>query len=683
MWRTLIQFTAGARPRGSRRQSVAVSMLAAAPLLAVAALGVMSSAPFAAPANDEPLPGAKSFELRCAGCHGGDGDGTDRAPSLRPFVIANRDEQISDIVRNGVRAMPAHDIGAAELTDLIAFLRKLAPPGSVPNPNRQVSITLDSGEILQGEILNETSFNAELLDVDGHIHMLTRDADRYREPSVLPKTDWPYYDGSYTGNRHSPLDQINTDNVSRLQLRWMLPLVGVPRLEGTPVVLDGVMFVTAVNAAYALDATSGRRLWVYRRPRTPGLVGEPASGSNRGAAVSKDRVLIMTDNAHLLALDRGTGKLVWEVELTDWPKSQYGATAAPLLVGEHVIVGVGGGEEGARGFVASYAVATGARDWQFWTIPAPGEKAAATWVGNALEHGCGATWLSGSYDPQLDRLYWTVGNPCPDFNGAERKGDNLYTDSVLALEAKTGKLVWYYQFTPHDTHDWDAAEPLMLVDTDFEGKFRHLLVQADRNGFLFVLDRIDGKFLRATPFVTSVNWTGGFSKQGRAIVKPDIEPTPQGNLICPAQGTNWMSASFNPALGLVYVSAMDRCAIAKLIPGPFEMGKRYYNGTVSFAPGGTHSVRALELATGKTLWDYPLIGTGRSMGGTLSTAGGLVFFPEDNGTFTALDGKSGKPLWHFPANDAFRASPMTYMVGGKQYVTVASASGYLTFALRD
>jgi len=631
--------------------------------------------------------GASSFASRCTVCHGGDGNGTERGPSLRGYVAAHPDEQIAALIRTGVRAMPPHDIAAAEMTGLLAFLHTLGVPEGAQTPARR-SVKLASGATLTGSVLNESGFNLQLATDDGRIHLLTRDGEVFREPSVLPKQDWPRYDGSLTSSRNSALTQINTANVQQLRMAWMLPMPGAPRLESTPVVLDGIMYVTAWNTVIALDATTGRQLWKYQRSENSGLLSEAAGGANRGVGISGSHVFYLTDNAHLLALDRSTGKLLWDVAMTDWPKSQYSATGAPMVIGEHVIVGVAGGEEGARGFVASYKATTGEREWQFWTIPKPGDKdkIASTWIGSALEHGCGATWLSGSYDAALDTLYWPVGNPCPDFNGAERKGDNLYTDSVLALKPATGELKWYFQFTPHDTHDYDSTEPLLLVDENFGGQARKLLVQANRNGFFFVLDRTNGELLLAKPFVSKVTWASGYGKDGRPILNPDVEPTPEGNLVCPAAGTNWMASSYNPQLKMFYFAATDRCALSKLVPGPFEMGKRFFNGGNSAAPNagpGTHSIRALDIQTGKTIWDYPQVGNGHSWSGILSTDGGLVFFGDDGGVFTALDAKSGKPLWHLVVNDNFRASPMTYMVGGKQYVCIAAAAGFMSFALPD
>jgi alcohol dehydrogenase (cytochrome c) len=628
--------------------------------------------------------GPASFAARCGACHGGDGNGSARGPSLLAYMAGNPDAQIAALIRTGIRGMPAHTIADPEMTDLLAFLHTLGEvAGTSPSARARRTIRLNTGESLQGEVLNETNFDLQLASADGRIHLLTRDGEIYREPSLKPEVDWPRYDGSFTSNRNSSLAQISRSNVRSLKLQWMFPITWAPRLEATPIVVDGVMYVTAVNAVFALDARNGRQLWSYRRERSAGLLGEAAGGANRGVGIAGNHVLMLTDNAHLLALDKSNGKLLWDVAMTDWPVSQYGATGAPLIIGDHAIVGVAGGEEGARGFVASYDVTTGQRQWQFWSIPKPGEKLSETWVGSALEHGCGATWMSGSYDPQLDLVYWAVGNPCPDFNGVDRAGDNLYTDSVLALKPESGELQWYFQFTPHDTHDWDADEPMMLVDTSYEGRPRKLLVQADRNGFFFLLDRTNGQFLRATPFVSKIRWASGYTSEGKAIVLPDSEPTLEGNLTCPSSATNWMSAAYNESTKLFYLAATDRCSITKLVPAPFEMGKRFFNGTGSAVPGGTHSIRALDVRTGKTVWDYVQVGDGRSSSGTLSTDGGLVFFGADNGVFTALDARSGKPLWHFSANEKFWASPMTYMLAGKQYVCIASSAGYLVFTLPD
>jgi alcohol dehydrogenase (cytochrome c) len=628
-------------------------------------------------------PGARSFGTRCAVCHGGDGNGNERAPSILDFVATNPDERIASLIRTGIRAMPAHVIADTEMTQLLAYLHTLGTLNPALTKPRRATAKLQDGGVLEGTVLNETNFDLELAASDGKIHLLVREGDVYREKPVLPKMDWPRYDGSFTSNRNSSLDQINTTNVGQLSLKWMFPILDAPRLEATPVVVDGIMYVTAVNAAYALDATTGRQLWVNKRPPTPGLLGEASGGANRGVAIDGDRLFMMTDNAHLLAMNKNTGKLLWDIAMTDWPKSQYSATGAPLVIGDLVLAGVAGGEEGARGFIGAYRVSTGERAWQFWTIPKPGEKLSETWIGSALEKGCGATWMSGSYDPELNLLYWAVGNPCPDYNGADRKGDNLYTDSVLALTPETGELKWYFQFTPHDTHDWDADEPLMLVDESFAGRPRKLMVQANRNGFFYVLDRTNGALLLATPFVKNNTWASRYGTDGKPVLLPNSDPTLGGTLVCPGSGTNWMPASYSPQLRLLFFSGSDVCSMLRLVPAPFEMGKRYFNGTGTRLTEGKRSIRALDIQTGQTIWEYPQTPGGNSWSGTLSTDGGLVFFGEDSGLFTALEGKTGKPLWHWPANQAFRASPMTFMVGGKQYISVASPAGYLTFGLPD
>jgi alcohol dehydrogenase (cytochrome c) len=368
------------------------------------------------------------------------------------------------------------------------------------------------------------------------------------------------------------------------------------------------MYITGPNEAYALDATTGRQIWAFRTPRTSGLLSEAGGGANRGVALSGDRVFMITDNAHIVALDRHTGRKLWDSPMGD-AREGYSATAAPLVVGDLVLSGIAGGEEGARGFVDAYRTSTGERVWRFYTVPARGEKAAETWVGNALEHGCGATWLTGSYDAALGLTYWGVGNPCPDYNGDERKGDNLYTSSIVALDAKTGQLKWYFQSTPHDTHDWDASEPLLLVDDQWQGGTRKLLLHADRNGFFFVLDRTDGRLLQATPF-TKVNWATGYSKDGKPLIVADhFESTSEGALVCPSGGggANWPASSFDPASKLFFVRVTDGCGLFKKDPAPIEVGQRFFGGTVADQGGSQNFIRALDFRTGQKTWEYPLI----------------------------------------------------------------------------
>jgi alcohol dehydrogenase (cytochrome c) len=361
-------------------------------------------------------------------------------------------------------------------------------------------------------------------------------------------------------------------------------------------------------------------------------------------------------------------------------KEGYSATAAPLVIGDLVLSGIAGGEEGARGFVDAYRIATGERAWRFWTIPARGEKAADTWVGSALEHGCGATWVTGSYDATLGLTYWTIGNPCPDFNGDERKGDNLYTSSVVALDAKTGTLKWHFQFTPHDTHDWDSTGPLILIDEPWEGRPRKLVAHADPNGFFFVLDRTDGKLLLASPLGPQ-NWTTGYGKDGRPVLTDHFESSLEGTETCRTGAAKWASSSLDPVSKWFVTRVQEGCSTVRKDPTPPEMGQRFFGGNGFGGGGGANKsyIRAVDIHTGATKWDYPLLNGGGS--GIIETAGGLVFFGEGGGVFTALDSKTGSAVWHFETGQNWRASPMTYMIGGTQYVVLAGDGGILSFAL--
>src|SRR4029453_3070669 len=499
---------------------------------------------------------------------------------------------------------------------------------------------------------------------------------------------WPTYDGSLSGNRFSSLDQINTSNVQKLAPKWMFTIQDAPRaLEGTPVVVNGVMYVTSVNEAIALDARTGREIWHYSRPRTQGLAGDAASGINRGVAVLGDRVFMVTDNAHLIALDRATGKLLWDVEMAD-SRQNYGATGAPLVVNDLVISGVSGGDEGIRGFVDAYRASTGAHVWRFWTVPAPGQPGSETWIGRAIEHGCAATWLTGTYDPDARLLYWPTGNPCPDYNGDERKGDNLYSASVVALDPDTGKLRWHYQFTPHDLHDWDANETPVLVDARFRGQPRKLVVQGNRNGFFYVLDRLTGELLRAEPFVKNLTWGGGLHPDGRPQLLAGYENSVEGTRTCPAVSgaANWPSTAFNPATGLFYVMASEGCAVYRKNADWFELGKSFYGGTTKGATieGGGKYLRALDLQSGRLVWEVPRVGGGASASGVMSTAGGLGFYGDNTGgALIAINAKTAQRLWQFETHQAWKSSPMTYAIDGKQYVGVAAGSTVRVFGLPE
>jgi len=345
----------------------------------------------------------------------------------------------------------------------------------------QVTVKIEGGKSLSGKMMAQTDRDATLLDGSGTFHLLSRKGDVYGEKPILPKSDWLENHGDNMGNRYSRLEQINTGTVRRLAKAWELPIPTSARLQATPVAVDGILYMVGWNEIYAIDGTTGEQLWSYSEPRHEGILGEAGSGANKGAAISGDRVFMVTDHAHVLAFNRKTGAKLWDAEMGDY-REGYSSSVAPLIVGDLVITGVSCGEEGCRGLLDGYEAATGKRVWRFYTIPARGEPGSETWIGQALEHGCGTTWTTGSYDPSLDLIYWGTGNPCPDNIGDERKGDNLYTSSVVALDAKTGKLRWYYQFTPHDVHDWDSTQPMALVDAIWEGKPRKLLLHVDKNG---------------------------------------------------------------------------------------------------------------------------------------------------------------------------------------------------------
>jgi alcohol dehydrogenase (cytochrome c) len=363
----------------------------------------------------------------------------------------------------------------------------------------------------------------------------------------------------------------------------------------------------------------------------------------------------------------------------------YNATSAPLIVGNLVVSGTAGGDEGVRGFLAAFDQTTGKEVWRFWTVPKPGEPGSETWKGKEIEHPGSVAWFTGSYDPELDTVYWQTGNPGNDLNGDNRGGDNLYSCSIVALDAKSGKLKWHYQFTPHDVWDWDATEPVALIDTAWEGQPRKLLLQANRNGFFYVLDRTNGKLLLAKPFVKKLTWAREIGADGRPVVVPNQEPTLEGNKACPALegASNWFSTSFNPATGFYYVQTLEKCDVFRKIELEWQAGKGYMGGSARQAPGepAQKILRAIDIRTGKIAWELPQAGPGTSWGGTLATAGGIVIFCEESGALAAADAVSGAPLWRFQANQLWKASPMTYVFDSKQYVAVASGSNIISFGL--
>jgi alcohol dehydrogenase (cytochrome c) len=495
--------------------------------------------------------------------------------------------------------------------------------------------------------------------------------------------NWISYNGDYSGRRYSGLAEIDPGNVGGLRAAWVFHARNTSRLEVTPVVVNGIMFVTAANDVSALDARTGRVVWHHAWPISEGLIDDAAQHINRGVGLWHNRVYMETDNAHLLCLDARSGNLLWDVAYATWNKN-YGATSAPLVVKDKVLVGTSGGDDGVRGFVAAYDALTGKLAWRFWTIPGPGEFGSSSWPGKLYLRGGGTTWMPGTYDPQLNTIYWGTSNPAPDFEGGVRPGDDLYTDCVLALDPDTGKLKWYFQFTPHDLFDYDAVETPMLIDAVYRGEARKLLVQANRNGYVYVLDRTSGKFLSATPFVEKLNWATGIDPQGRPL-RTDVEPTAAGTRVCPgyAGATNWNAPSYSESTHSVYFMALEECETYFFKPETFQEGQGFYSTGVKRIPGETSQkvLLAFNLDTTSIAWKYPQVGGGHSWGGTMATAGGLLFFADDAGSFEAVDAHNGKPLWHFNTGQDMSASPMSYAVAGKQYVAIAAGSDVFSFAL--
>ena len=406
--------------------------------------------------------------------------------------------------------------------------------------------------------------------------------------------NWLTYSRDLQGHRFSPLAEINTENVSRLKVKWAFQFPD-PGNEASPIVIDGILYVTGPNAAAALDGRSGRPLWIWRRPLPSDYHSIGFGHVNRGPAVLDDKLFVATLDGYLVALDLKSGAERWSSQVLDY-KVGYSMTMAPLAIDREIVVGVSGGEAGIRGFIDSYEAKSGKRAWRFWTIPAPGEPGHETWSGDAWKTGGGATWVTGAYDPELKLVYWGVGNPGPDWNGDARSGDNLYTCSIVALEPGTGKLRWYFQFSPHDTHDWDATHVPMLFDAEIGGAKRQLLAVANRNAFYYVLDRATGKFVAGKPYAKQT-WATGLDPNGRPIAARDAEPSKEGTLIWPNLNgaTVWSSPSYDPQTGLVYVATR-------------EMGARYSSVTlhtsrVRFSPaaGKTNCPRMMLGAPSKRL----------------------------------------------------------------------------------
>jgi len=497
-----------------------------------------------------------------------------------------------------------------------------------------------------------------------------------------PESNWLSYSGDLGAQRHSLLNEINISNADRLTAQWVYHVPEAKRLQMTPIVVDGVMYITHTNEVYALDAATGRPIWHYRYAKAKRHDG------NRGVAILGERIFFATSDAHLLALHAKTGALLWDREYGGHDKnSQVSATLAPLAVNGKVIVGVSGGDCGIRGFVDAIDAETGLPLWRFYTVPGVGEAGFGSWGNHPLEISGGGTWMTGTFDAEQNLVFWTVGNPGPDFYGDSRPGDNLYSDSVVALDADSGKLRWYYQFTPHDTHDWDAQEFPVVIDSNFQGQPRKLLVQANRNGFFYVLDRTNGKVLLAKPFVKKLNWARGILPNGRPDVIVDTDPTTTGRVTCPGVkgASNWFSPSYNPETGLFYVMTIEQCDMYMTSARPYNKSECYDGTGAEPVPAepGQFLLRAIDIQNGEIRWEIPMVvkDTMEPWPGTVSTAGGLVFFGDNEGYLSAADSRTGKVLWHFNTGQSISASPMTYSVKGKQFVTLATGGDIFTFGL--
>ncbi|HTR47007.1 MAG TPA: PQQ-dependent dehydrogenase, methanol/ethanol family [Verrucomicrobiae bacterium] len=494
--------------------------------------------------------------------------------------------------------------------------------------------------------------------------------------------NWLTYGGNYFDQRFSGLKQLTPENVGGLKLAWAYqPSRPAGNVETSPIVVDGIMYVTEPpSTVTALDARSGARLWTWS-PVLKNVVAIGLFQTNRGVAVMDDTVYVATIDAHLVALDAKSGAVRWNTVVAD-NKLGYAITGPPLAFHGRVMIGTGGSEAAVRGLLDCYDAKTGKRLWRIWTVPLQGEPGSETW-GTSVPAG-GTTWNAGAYDPKLNLVYWGTGNPAPDWNGDDRPGSNLYTCALLAIDPDSGTIKWYFQFSPHETHDWDASEPPILFDQAVGGKPRKLLGFANRNGFYYVLDRATGEFVAGMPYVKQT-WAKGLDAKGQPIVIPDTGPSPEGNLVFPSitGAINWTSNSYSPVTRLFYVDAREMGSY--FVKGPnthWEMGKFPMGAGGERALSGDDAygaIRALDATTGKMKWEFRLHSP--SWVGTLATAGGLVFSGTDEGNFFALDAVTGKPLWDIYLGSSLRSNPVTYSAGGKQYVFVTAGTTYFTFSL--
>ena len=589
--------------------------------------------------------GQSLYTTHCAVCHGATAEGGS-GPDLTStrWHASISDDELDRIIAAG-KAETAMSGFAAQLdagsrSAVVAHLRSLA------------SQALQPANDLQAPVINVSP--ARLLG------------------AAADNANWLTYSRDYANQRFSPLKNIHKQNVRNLTAVWSFQTGTPDGLQSTPLIVEGVLYLsTSWNHVFAIDARTGAELWHYRR-KLPEKLKYCCGPVNRGVAVLNDSLYLATLDAHLVALDARTGRPKWDVEMGKVEQNLSG-TGPPLAIGNKVVIGIAGGDYPSRGFIDAYDARNGRRLWRFYTIPGAGDRKAETWLGNSNETGGAATWMNGSYDPELNTIYWGTGNPYPDYDGDFRRGDNLYSDSVVALDADTGRLKWHYQFTPSDWWDYDGVNEMLLTEINHQGRRIKALLHADRNGHFYAIDRTNGAFLYAKPFVR-VTWTNGFDEKGRPIVNPAAIPTAEGVQVCPgaAGGKEWNAMAYSPLTRLVYVPVIENCAIfsnygveAKkkgLPPGP--SGFRYL-------PNQAYGkVMAIRADTGERAWE---VRTRTPMGaGMLATAGGLLFTGEAEGNFIAYDVDSGAKLWSFQTGSGIRAGAITYELDGRQYVAIAS-----------
>ncbi len=518
--------------------------------------------------------------------------------------------------------------------------------------------------------------------------------DRLLNAAQEPE-NWLTYSGGFASQRYSTLSQITPANVKDLTLQWAFQQRSTEKFEATPLVVDGVMYLTqAPNDIVAMDAATGELKWIYSY--TPSREARPCCGRvNRGVAILGNTLYMGTIDAHIVAVDARDGKLVWDHEVAK-PDAGYAMTHAPLVIKDKVIAGVAGAEFGIRGFIAAFDGATGKEMWRFYTIPGKGEPGNETWAGDSWMHGGASVWMTGAYDPDTNLTFWGIGNPGPDYNSDKRGGDNLYSDCVVALDADTGALKWYFQFTPHDDFDYDSVQVPVLANVNWQGQQRKVMLWGNRNGFFYALDRTTGKYLRGTPFV-KVTWATGLDEAGRPMRVNGAAPSAQGTEIYPSQsgGTNWFSPSFSPHTGLFYLNAWEGVhATFNKTDVEFTEGERFTGGAPKpTRPGlragqvtnkreedGYGVIRALDPVTGEKKWEFKM--TDVTQSGILTTVTDLLFTGGREGFFQALDARTGRMLWRVNAGGEVAMGPMTYAVNGKQYVAFAAGSSLFVYGLR-